>query len=1293
MKNPILGLALGTTALVLLTSGTSLSDPPIVDDKISQGTSISEIEMEKIPIARDPWAVLNITPGVLADKIENSRSNNTKIMISGNVDRTIRFYDTPRISYDSNICENYNSGTFFLPNNSIYDQRIVDEAMGHIDNLSDNDFLDFMDWLDGYGAPPMVLRSSELGRAMDDVDWMTNAEVDEIFRRTTTRDNDLYFDGPNRLKLSFSGIFAQALVPDQGLTGLGPRFGNQPASGVNISPPTMTLQQGLTEADLTNLKNLFNETGGGVVAPTEKGGNYSAVIPYNIVYGLDRFQIRAEYNYGLDNGITDGSVPTITNNNTPDLSSLGGNPNLEEETSDTYTVGFVAQPNFLPGLNITLDYYNIDITDILKPPTSLEYNPSEYRFHLMNRLGGGMVSIDPPTLDLDAGPSDEPIESIIPELSDPFRIEGHLGQDATDVQFDWETISPRIGLSYDLKSGYSLNFPLGKYDTSITTNENQTTTTESTSQGNIFSSNIKFKIEESIFEGDQSHVVPAEETVVKLGFPIPPMPLEGNPRIDDGASDNPVQGQVDAFGNLNLKYDFKENFGLRLRAEYDYGSLVWPKEDDTQVGDGSPPTLTLIEPETPAGEESDQGWTIDPRMIRLNMEYGGGMTQIDPPSLDLDAGPADEPIESVIPELGPMTGQVSDEPKSSGTTDQQGGDSRLQGRQTDINWNAVQQALGEFADIPAIDRMRDRDLQFEGGDTSPESDTSTGQNTIGNDSPFSWEDISPRIGLNYDLGTPDPVIIRSGIEGTPWDVDLDINMQPIGSKIVYRTDPEADLGGLENFSTRTFNIGKYKLDSLFFPLQFEPQIDNLIGQNEGIARAEPNPYRDKQGDDPYFTSSGSWGQDYADQWAIQRVGFTGDDASAWAAAGDDLAPVIVAVIDTGIDWNHADISWDIIWNNEDEIPGNGIDDDENGYIDDVIGWDFFLNTNQPWDEDGHGTFIAGVIAASSDNEVGISGINPAAKIMVLKALDSFGHTRASFLAEAIVYAVDNGAQIINLSVGGKEISHAEELAVQYAEDNGVLVFAAAGNQGAEVSDYGFVPYETVVAVGSSNIEDKRSGFSNWGEGVDISAPGEDVLSLRARRTDLMLNVRHLEYEMGTAYVGEDNRYYRAAGTSFSTPIVTGIASLILSKNPDLTPTEVRRMLYQSAKDIEVPGRDQYTGFGRVDATAALNADPAFEIVADITGIEVVQEQGGVFITVQGTANANDFEHAQIFIGAGENPDDWKGVGEGISRAVSGGRLTSIAAGEFQGSAVWIIRLVVTHENGKAREERYTLNLN
>ncbi len=467
--------------------------------------------------------------------------------------------------------------------------------------------------------------------------------------------------------------------------------------------------------------------------------------------------------------------------------------------------------------------------------------------------------------------------------------------------------------------------------------------------------------------------------------------------------------------------------------------------------------------------------------------------------------------------------------------------------------------------------------------------------------------------------------------------------------------------------------------------------DDILVELEDFQN-EDNRYLKEKMDDPYYESSGTWGQPYDDQWAIKSVGFIEGENGAWAAAGDDLAPVIVAFIDSGIDWNHADISWDNIWINPGEIDGNGIDDDMNGYIDDTIGWDFYTNNASPLDQDGHGTFTAGMVIATKNNGVGIAGINPAAKIMVLKALNDFGHTRASYVAKAIKYATDNGARVINLSIGGENQTYLEQLAIKYAHDRGVVIVVAAGNEAMEISEYGFAPYPEVIAVASSDFEGKRVFFSNIGPEIDIAAPGLDVLSLRARMTDFMRHLKDVSYVAGSAYVGDDKRYFRSSGTSFSAPIVTGIASLILSMNPELTNVEVKRMILNSARDVEIPGTDQFTGYGVVDAVAALNADPAFEIIAYISSVAAVQDEtGAFFVNVEGTADANAFAGASVQIGIGEAPSSWKEVAT-VDNRVTKGALAKIDANEFRAAPTWTIRVVVSHANGRTREQWYVLQL-
>ena len=424
---------------------------------------------------------------------------------------------------------------------------------------------------------------------------------------------------------------------------------------------------------------------------------------------------------------------------------------------------------------------------------------------------------------------------------------------------------------------------------------------------------------------------------------------------------------------------------------------------------------------------------------------------------------------------------------------------------------------------------------------------------------------------------------------------------------------------------------------------------------------------------------------------LAEIGFDNSPTSAWRLVKRTASPVIVAVIDTGLDWNHKNISWENIWRNPKELEGNRVDDDNNGYIDDVIGWDFFARDNKPWDYDGHGTFVAGVIAGSWNDKDGVAGINPFAKVMILKAINNFGHTRASYLAEAITYAADNGARVINLSVGGKQLTRVEQAAIDYAFSKGVVIVVAAGNDGADLRHYGLAGSEKVLTVSSTGLSDERLGFSNWGS-ISVAAPGLDILSLRARRTDTMLGIEGIKYTAGAAYVGDDKRHYRASGTSFSAPLVSGLASLMIANDPTLTNRQVMNIIKSTARDTGAPGVDQFTGYGIIDARAALSAPKDFYHLAGIDRVEVVQKGGGQAVRVRGTADANALKSARIEIGQGEEPSRWTDIIAAAKSAAPNSVLGDITASAFAGSSLWSIRVVVTHTNGSVREARFRLNL-
>lgn len=445
--------------------------------------------------------------------------------------------------------------------------------------------------------------------------------------------------------------------------------------------------------------------------------------------------------------------------------------------------------------------------------------------------------------------------------------------------------------------------------------------------------------------------------------------------------------------------------------------------------------------------------------------------------------------------------------------------------------------------------------------------------------------------------------------------------------------------------------------------------------------------------DPFFTSKGTWQQAYDDQWALKRIGFDSADGktSAWEIETGETHPVVIAIIDTGIDYFHPDLDKTSIWRNAGETE-NGIDDDKNGYIDDLIGWNFVDDDNNPWDQAGHGTHIAGLIAAATGNGIGIAGINRGARLMPLKALNFMGRGRSSGISEAIHYAVANGAQIINLSLGGLEISSIEQHAIDYAYTHNVLIVVAAGNSGIDTANFGPAASPHVLTVGASDTNDRHAGFSNWGASVDLVAPGIDILSLRARSTDFALVTGLKDYMPGDWFVGPEARFYRASGTSFAAPLVTGVASLVIAKNPGVTVEQLMRILTQSARDIDEPGIDQHTGYGLLDARAALRQSPDFFIEVGISGVTVIQGKHGPLLQVTGTFTANRPDRAWIEIGKGSTPTSWKKVSKTIRSPVPDGVLDNLEVKNFAGASQWTLRLIGRHKNGRQREARFILNL-
>ncbi|MGK7939232.1 MAG: S8 family serine peptidase [Crocosphaera sp.] len=277
----------------------------------------------------------------------------------------------------------------------------------------------------------------------------------------------------------------------------------------------------------------------------------------------------------------------------------------------------------------------------------------------------------------------------------------------------------------------------------------------------------------------------------------------------------------------------------------------------------------------------------------------------------------------------------------------------------------------------------------------------------------------------------------------------------------------------------------------------------------------------------------NWGVDTVKAPEVWNQGYTGKD-------------IVVAVLDTGVDRNHSDLN-DNIWKNTKEIAGNGIDDDGNGYIDDVYGWNFTNNTNNTSDVHGHGTHVSGTIAGERNN-FGVTGIAYDAEIMVVKVLNDQGRGSYSGIAQGVRYAVDNGADVINMSLGGGSGSSALKNAIKYASEKGVIVVSAAGNSKGSLPEYpGRYATDWGLVVGAVNKNNNMASFSNRA-GDDskmayVTAPGVSIYSTLP-----------------------NNKYASWNGTSMATPHVAGIVALMLDANENLTDAQVRSIITSTAEN-------------------------------------------------------------------------------------------------------------------------------
>ncbi len=334
--------------------------------------------------------------------------------------------------------------------------------------------------------------------------------------------------------------------------------------------------------------------------------------------------------------------------------------------------------------------------------------------------------------------------------------------------------------------------------------------------------------------------------------------------------------------------------------------------------------------------------------------------------------------------------------------------------------------------------------------------------------------------------------------------------------------------------------------------------------------------------DPYIDPFYQW---YVNSTAGVRL------PEAWDLGKGDTSTVI-AVMDNGLDIGHPDLASQV-WINRAEIPGNGVDDDGNGYVDDVKGWDFGNHDNDPssepaFDPSGidigfHGTFVAGVADAATNNAVGIAGSGWGCRFMALKVGDSAGDIPLSAVTEAFGYVASKGAAALNMSFGTPDTTARAyfQALVDDATAAGIVCVSAAGNDGTETRSFP-AACDNVLAVGATNESGTRASFSNWGAWVDVAAPGQAMWSSICRNYtfDFLSQIIYLLY---FGWDGE-NPYMYGDGTSFASPLVAGVVGMVRAKMPSLPPQAVIQHIIATGDAVAY---DHPIG-PRVNAFRALN---------------------------------------------------------------------------------------------------------
>ncbi len=415
------------------------------------------------------------------------------------------------------------------------------------------------------------------------------------------------------------------------------------------------------------------------------------------------------------------------------------------------------------------------------------------------------------------------------------------------------------------------------------------------------------------------------------------------------------------------------------------------------------------------------------------------------------------------------------------------------------------------------------------------------------------------------------------------------DLVPIGKPILSREEPKKeDLFKSEEQAAVSQKREAVTADEIAAVAEFKALLSVVEAaefekvEPVSIARISSIP------NDPFFTSSSSWQQPYDDLWGMKRI----QAPAAWDVTTGS-SNTLIAELDTGLDMTHPDIQGNIAFNNGEmgvdsqgrDKKTNQVDDDNNGYKDDWQGWDYSSHDNDPTDDNGHGTHVAGTIAAKGNNGQGVVGVMWQAQILPIKFMGPDGSGYVTDAAAGLKYAADRGAKVINNSWGGSGQSALIDDAIDYASAKGSLLVAAAGNSSCNLAVCPMIPASNpkVIAVSALTPLDRQSVFSNYGSKIELTAPGGSLLSYEGGGILSLrpANVAPLGEELGSLM--------RLSGTSMAAPHVSGVAGLVFALHPDWTAEQVRQQLQATAQDLGLPGRDQYYGFGVVNAAKAVGA--------------------------------------------------------------------------------------------------------